>query len=61
MERNNLRHQYKVVAKGLGGSCAERALGILMNTKLSTSQGCALAARKANSLLESTRESVTSR
>lgn len=61
MERNNLRHQYKVEAKGLESSCAEKALGVLKNTKLNMSQKCALAARKADSLLESTGESVSSR
>lgn len=61
MERNNLRHQYKVEAKGLESSCAEKALVVLKNTKLNTSHECALTARKANSLLESAGESVSSR
>ncbi|KAK4831052.1 hypothetical protein QYF61_014984 [Mycteria americana] len=59
--RNNLMHQYKLVATQLESSLAEKALGVLVDTRLNMSQQCALAAKKANGILGCIRRSVASR
>jgi len=61
MERNNTIEQYRLGADLLESSSAERDLGVLMDDKLTMSQKCALAAKKANGILEFIKQSVASR
>ncbi|GAB0180077.1 mitochondrial enolase superfamily member 1 [Grus japonensis] len=58
--RNNTRHQYTLVTNWLESSSAEKVFRVLVDSKLTTSQQCALAAKKANSLLACMRKSVVS-
>jgi len=54
--RNNPMHQYR-----LGTCSAERGLGVLVDNKLTMSQQCVLAAKKANGILGCTKKNVASR
>jgi len=58
--RNNPMHQYRLGVDLLESSSAERALGVL-DDRLTVSQQCALAAKKANGILGCIRRSVASR
>ncbi|KAK4829413.1 hypothetical protein QYF61_003977 [Mycteria americana] len=58
--RNSLMYQHRLGANHLESSFAEKALGVLVDTKLNMSQQCALAA-KANSILGYIRRSVANR
>jgi len=59
--RNNPMHQYRLGADLLDCSSVERDLGVLGGDRLTMSQQCALAAKKANGILECIRKSVASR
>jgi len=59
--RNNRMYQYRLVADLLGSISAERDLGVLMDDKLTMSQQCDLAAKKANVILGSMKKSVANR
>ncbi|GAB0204163.1 mitochondrial enolase superfamily member 1 [Grus japonensis] len=59
--KNNPRHQYRLGIDLLGSSAAEKDLGVLVGNKLSTSQQCALMAKKANGILGYITKSVASR
>ncbi|TRZ26181.1 hypothetical protein HGM15179_000793 [Zosterops borbonicus] len=61
LRRNNSKYQHRVGADLLDSSSAEKKLGVLVDDKLTTSQQCALAARKANDILGCIRMSVASR
>ncbi|GAB0209608.1 mitochondrial enolase superfamily member 1 [Grus japonensis] len=61
LRRNDPRHQYILGATQLEISLAEKALELLVDTKLNMSQQCALATKAANSILGCIGRSVASR
>jgi len=61
MGRNNPMHQYRLGADLLESSSVGRDLGVLVDSKLTMSQQCALVAKKANRILRFIKKSVASR
>ncbi|KAK4811344.1 LOW QUALITY PROTEIN: hypothetical protein QYF61_027573, partial [Mycteria americana] len=59
--KNNPMHQYMLGADQLESSLAEKALGVLLLSKLTMSQQCAIVAKKANGILGCIRQSIASR
>ncbi|GAB0179095.1 mitochondrial enolase superfamily member 1 [Grus japonensis] len=59
--KNNPKHQYRLEVDLLGSSTAEKDLEVLVDTKFSMSQQCALMAKKANGILGCIQKSVASR
>jgi len=53
--RNNPMHQYRIGVDLLESSSVGRDLGVLVDDRLTMSQQCALAAKKANGILGSLR------
>jgi len=61
VKRNNPMHQYRLRADLMESGSVERDLGVLVDDKLTMSQQCALAAKKASGMLGCMKRSVASR
>ena len=59
--KNNPKHQYRLGADLMQNNSAERDLGVLVDSRLTMGQQCALVAKKANGFLGCIRKSVASR
>jgi len=59
--RNNAMHQYRLEMDLLERSSVKGNLGVLVDDRLTTSQQCALAAKKANGILGCIKKSGASR
>ncbi|PKU42866.1 reverse hypothetical protein [Limosa lapponica baueri] len=61
MAGKNPRHQYRLGMDPLGSTTEEKDLGVLVDSKLSMSQQCALVAKSTDGILGCIGKSVTSR
>jgi len=61
LDRNNPRYQDRLEVGRLESYFGQKALGLLVDTKLTMNQKHALVAKKANGLLESIKRNVASR
>ena len=61
LQRNDPMHQYLLGADQLGRSSAEKGWGLLLDTKLTMSQQCALPSKKAKGVVGCTGRSVARR
>ena len=57
---SNDGHKYKLGEEWLESSPAERDLGVLVDSRISVSQQCVLAAKRANHILGCIKHSITS-
>ena len=57
---SNARHKYKLGEEWLESSPAERDVGVLVDSRLSVNQWCALAAKRANHILGCIKHGITS-
>jgi len=55
------RHQYMLRATQMESSSAEKDIGVLVDTKLNSSQQCVVTAKNTNGILDCIRQSITSR